>query len=110
MRTLTIVAAAVSTLVISATCGPAHEDPAPHVTPVPGVELCDEACARMAVVGPDGGSCEEALPVELPDGGSMTCVEFCVYEHDNGVYWNTECLTAINECAEIESSCNLPPP
>jgi hypothetical protein len=33
-----------------------------------------------------------------------------VYQHDNGVYWNTDCLTTITSCPEIESVCNIPPP
>lgn len=111
MRTITIVAGLLSALLVSATCGPDQTpDPAPVVTPVPGVELCDEACDQMAVVGPDGGACEEALPVETPDGGSVSCADFCRYQHENGVYWNTECLTTITDCAEIESLCNEPPP
>lgn len=91
-------------------CGVNGGEPEPHVTPVPGVELCAEACAHMAEVGPDGGSCEEAKPVPLPDGGSLSCTDFCVYEHENGVYWNTDCLTKISNCAEIETVCNVPPP
>lgn len=110
MRSLAIVVSVLGVLLISATCGPDPEDPKPHVTPVPGVELCDAACDHMAVVGPDGGACEEALPVETPDGGSVSCADFCRYQHENGVYWNTECLTNITDCAEIESVCNVPPP
>jgi hypothetical protein len=109
MRTTVAFVAMLSTLVVSATCGPA-EDPSPHVTPVPGAEQCGEACEHMGVVGPDGGACEEAMPVELPDAGTLSCAEFCLYQHNNGVYWNTECLTTITDCAQIESVCNVPPP
>jgi len=110
MKSLTILASVLSALLVSATCGPDPEDPKPHVRPVPGAELCDEACARMAAVGPDGGACEEGGPVAMPDGGSISCTEFCVYQHDNGVYWNTECLVAISECSEIEAVCNQAAP
>jgi hypothetical protein len=50
------------------------------------------------------------LPVPSPDGGTVSCTEFCVHQHDNGVYWNTDCLTTITSCPEIESVCNIPPP
>jgi hypothetical protein len=96
--------------VILCGCGCGNGEPEPHVTPVPGVERCGEACARMAMVGPDGGACEESQPVQTVDGGLMSCTDFCVYQHDNGVYWNTDCLTTITTCVEIESVCNIPPP
>lgn len=100
MRILSLIFAA--TLLFA--CAGPGEDPAPHVTPVCGIELCGEACTHMAELG-----CEEGTPVELPDGGSMSCSEFCQYEHENGVYWNTECIVSITTCEQIESKCNTPP-
>ena len=97
-------------LVLVCGCGCGTGEPDPHITPVPGVDKCDEACLHMGVVGPDGGPCEESLPVPTQDGGTVSCTEFCVYQHNNGVYWNTDCLTTITECAQIESVCNIPPP
>jgi len=97
-------------LVIICSCCGGSGEPEPHVTPVPGAEKCGEACAHMAIIAPDGGPCEESQPVITADGGTISCEEFCIYQHDNGVYWNTDCLTQITTCEEIETVCNIPPP
>jgi len=86
----------------------AGPEPAPVIVAQPGKELCPKACDHMAVLE-DGGPCEEATDIQLKDGGVITCVEFCYYQHDNGIFWNTECLTKITACSEVES-CATPPP
>jgi hypothetical protein len=88
------------------------QDPAPHITPKPA-DQCSAACDVMnnklvpADAGPDVIGCEEGKPVPLKDGGQISCVDFCVYQHNNGVAWNNECI--INEaktCEDIETVCN----
>jgi hypothetical protein len=88
------------------------QDPAPHITPQPS-EQCAAACSAMndklvpADAGPDVVGCEEGKPVVLKDGGQMPCVDFCVYQHDNGVAWNNDCIAnQIKTCEEIETVCN----
>ena len=83
-------------------------DPAPVVVSQPGKEFCPQACVHMATLA-DGGPCEPAMDIKLKDGGTLTCVQFCTYLHDNGIYWNTTCLTAISSCDQIEN-CNVTPP
>jgi len=90
-------------------CGAAGPEPAPVIVQQPGKDLCPKACEHMAVTAPDGGPCEEATDITLKDGGALTCVQFCIYQHDNGIYWNTECLTKITSCDQVEA-CNTPPP
>lgn len=85
-------------------------EPDPHITPVPGADKCSVACAHMGTAGPDGGACEEALPITLADGGTVSCTDFCRYQHANGVYWNTDCLMQVKFCSDIEKVCNIPPP
>jgi len=87
-------------------------DPAPHIVPVPS-EQCPAACDVMlnklvpADAGPDVVGCEEGKPIALKDGGQMSCVEFCKYELDNGVNFNTDCIVnKIQTCEQIESVCN----
>lgn len=108
-RILTLVA------VLAVACSDEHPsgDPAPHVTPQPGAELCDEACEAMRRMplspdaGPDAVGCEEAQDFPDGDGGVITCEQDCVYQHENGIFWNTECIAnAITYCSEIEPVCN----
>jgi hypothetical protein len=90
-------------------CGStSSSEPAPHITPQPGSDKCAAACAHMSATGPDGG-CDEAQPVVLKDGGAISCSDFCIYQQQNGVYWNTACLLTIKTCDEIETVCNTPP-
>jgi len=83
-------------------------EPPPHIVPQPGEDKCISACAHMETAGPDGGACEESQPIQLKDGGTVTCSEFCRYQHQNGVFWNTECLLTVKTCEEIETVCNTP--
>lgn len=92
-------------------------EPPPNIVEEEGKDLCDEVCRK---IGPSGLSCEEGLPVEAPDdwNGSrvtcaegeeacVSCVDFCVYQHENGVTWNTACIVReVNACADIEAICN----
>lgn len=90
------------------------QDPAPHITPQPS-EQCAAACEAMntklapADAGPDAVGCEEGKPVMLKDGGQMSCADFCVYQHDNGVAWNNDCIVnQAKTCEDIEALCNPP--
>lgn len=76
-------------------------EPGPNIVEQPGKEGCAAACARM-----DSLNCEEGQDVPLADGGMATCTDFCIYQHENSVFWNTSCLRKITECAQIESQCN----
>lgn len=118
-----IIVAAVALVSLGCACASSSKsDPAPHITPQPGKELCGQACEAMKtkLTNDDGGvGCEEGLPVPAPvdagliscfDGGAVecwSCEQFCVYQHENGIFWNTECIAnQIKTCAEIESLCN----
>jgi hypothetical protein len=86
-------------------CGPkSKQEPEPVIRPVDS-SLCGKACAKMQSVGPDGGPCEEAQPIQVGDA-SVICTEMCEYDHKNGVDWNTSCLVNIKTCSEIESQCS----
>jgi len=76
-------------------------EPEPVIVEQPGKDLCDEACEHMSTLD-DGGPCDEATDIVLKDGGKVSCVEFCIYQHDNGIFWNTKCLTTIVACSEVE--------
>lgn len=89
-------------------------EPAPNiVVEESGKELCDDACDRMNAMG-----CIEGTPIVAPLSwtgpvvacGGATCVaceDFCEYQYDNGVFWNTSCIVyEISDCSGIESVCN----
>jgi hypothetical protein len=97
------------------------DDPAPVIRPQPGAELCDAVCAHIGPVTeqtPDALNCPEGLPVPVNAGGTVdceegsglldciTCTEFCVEQHQKGIYWNTECMQSVAACEEIETVCN----
>jgi len=100
---------------LAACSGHPSGDPAPHVTPVTGAELCDEACAKMRIMplypdaAPEAFACEESLNYNDGDGGIITCEMDCIQGHKDGVFWNTECIVnTITYCSEIEPVCNPP--
>jgi len=105
----------VVTCIVGCGCAVQSGDPAPVIRPQPGAELCGEVAAH---IGPDGLNCPEGLPVPVndegttecePDAGALECIsleEFCVEQHQKGIYWNTECMVQITDCAEIETVCN----
>ena len=52
----------------------------------------------------DGGTVECE-----PDAGVLECIsctEFCLQQHKDGIFWNTECILKTATCDEIESVCN----
>lgn len=98
-----------------------NDDPAPVIRPQPGAELCDAVCEHIGPVTeqtPDALDCPEGLPVPVNAGGTVdceegsglldciTCTEFCVEQHEKGIYWNTECMQSVATCEEIETVCN----
>lgn len=104
-------------------CSSTNEDPAPVIRPQPGAEHCGEACAHIGLKSeqtPDALECEEGLPVMVaigeqgtvecePDAGVLECIsceEFCVEQHEKGIYWNTTCIMQVTSCEEIETVCN----
>ena len=82
--------------------GTQRQEPAPVIRPQPGSENCGRVCERFLRLSPDGGACEEGLAVPTRDGGTLGCAEFCIYQHENGVFWNTECLLQVQSCEAIE--------
>ena len=80
------------------TLGP---DPDPVIVVQSGSDKCQDACDKMSDLG-----CEEGTPLPLEDGGTIACADLCIYDHENGVSWNTECLTTIKTCLDIEALCN----
>lgn len=102
-------------------CSSQNTEPEPVIRPQPGSELCDEACAHIGPVtaeAPDALDCEEGKPVPVNADGTVeceagsgvldciSCTEFCVEQHANGIYWNTACIAEITQCEEIETVCN----
>jgi hypothetical protein len=111
-------------LVFLAACRPTQSgDPVPVIRPQPGKELCPQACESMKnrLMNDKGAKgCEEAAPtpaaqgqgdVACADGGEpkgcVSCVTFCIYQHENGTFWNNDCIiNKITKCSEIETVCN----
>lgn len=109
-------------LLLLVSCGHGGE-PEPVIRPQPGADLCDQACAVAAtkLTNPDGSvGCDFAQPVwvgpeegkvECDPGGPLeclTCAQWCVEQHQDGLYWNTQCIVEdIATCAEVESVCNV---
>lgn len=106
MRTVTrVVSLVVALCAVSCSGGPLPPigpEPEPVVVEQPGKRGCAAACTHMASL-----NCEEAQDLPLEDGGVATCADFCVYQHENGIFWNTPCLQDITECVQIESVCNV---
>lgn len=94
-------------------CGGSFQDPAPHIVPKSGSELCRAACGKMTTLqrhdapGVTFVGCIESEDLTLKDGSTRTCVQQCLYDHASGISWNTACI--INEaktCEDIEARCN----
>ena len=115
---------AVLIIILNGGCsGDKRDDPAPVIRSQEGAELCDEACYIMVnkLISANGSvGCEVALPVHVQDGGTIecapdagtlgciSCTEWCIEQHANGVYWNTKCIIdQIFTCDEIETVCNV---
>jgi hypothetical protein len=101
-------------------------EPAPVIGPQEGAELCDEACEAMTkLTNASGGiGCEVAEPFPVQDGGTvtcgdgamcMTCEDWCMEQHANGVAWNTACIVDLPNCdgtackatcEEVDTVCN----
>jgi hypothetical protein len=103
-------------------CSGVHQDPAPVIRPQEGADLCDEVCAKMQdeLKNEDGTvGCEIAKPLPVQEnptipceeGGPIACIsctEWCIEQHNNGIYWNNQCiLTEIEFCTEVETMCNI---
>jgi hypothetical protein len=71
-------------------------EPEPVIVSAKGADLCGSACDRMAKL-----ACQEASPILLKDGGVLTCEVFCAQQHQDGINWNTYCLSNITTCADI---------
>lgn len=100
-----------------------HSDPAPVIRPQQGSELCDEVCEKAkTMTEEDGGvGCMFAEPIPVKEGattecepdagelGCITCTEWCVEQHQNGIYWNTSCImeAGITQCIEVDTVCNI---
>ena len=104
-------------------CGGAHDDPAPVIRPQQGSELCDEVCEKAKTMEDTDGTigCLWATPVPVKDGGTVkcepdaeveqciSCTEWCVEQHQNGVFWNTSCImeAGVTQCVEVDTVCNI---
>lgn len=112
---------AIAMCVVTAPCCSPSKDPEPVIRPQPGEELCPAVCSHIGPVTPetpDALGCEEGTPVPVSAGGTVecepdagvkeciSCVEFCIEQHRNGIFWNTECLLTIGACEQIETVCN----
>jgi hypothetical protein len=96
-------------------CSGVPRDPEPVIRPQPGGEYCDAACHAMhdTLRKEDGGIGCSPLgdPVQLPDGGMMSCPDWCQSILDNGVYFDFQCIaTKIGYCSEIDTVCNSEQP
>lgn len=92
-------------------CSGASLEPAPHINPVSS-DWCPAACKAMSekLVAKNGSvGCEEGKPVLDKNGKEVSCVDFCKYQHENGVGWNNDCIVnQAKTCEDIEGLCNPP--
>ena len=97
-------------LLVLVGCTHQQVDPAPVIRPQSGAEGCPDACRVMrSVLRNSSGStgCPEAEDVVLRDGTTQSCEAFCVWQHNNGVFWDTACIIGkIGTCEQIETVCN----
>ena len=101
-------------LLLSCLGCPSTYEPPPVVIPQRGGDLCLQACDvmkhKLRYVGSAKPGCREADDVPDGDGGMLGCTDFCLYQHKNGVFWNTSCIVSqITTCEEIEAVCNPVP-
>ena len=62
-------------------------------TQQPGKENCEAACKNIYKL-----NCWN-------DKSTIDCELNCQQEHDEGYFWNTECLASIDSCEDIVSLC-----
>jgi hypothetical protein len=78
----------------------------PNPLPVPDTDACDAMCQHL---GPSGLNCPEGQPFydsakPGPKGvPNSTCLEFCRYEQDNGIFVNPKCVARAPTCKDIET-------
>jgi len=121
---------AVLLIVINGGCsGNQHDDPAPVIRPQEGAELCDEVAIKLGpktTENPDALDCDFAYPVPVQKDGTVECGKdncecaeasftgcisfeaWCVEQHANGVFWNTQCIIdQVTTCDQVETLCNV---
>jgi len=122
MKTFILGAIAFILIVLNG-CSSQHTDPAPAIRPQQGAELCDEVCEKFKTMTNEQGDagCILAEPVPVKQGatvecysdageiGCISCSEWCVEQHQNGIFWNTSCIMegGVTECVQIETVCNI---
>lgn len=117
-----VICAVIAFILIAVNGCSGHQDPAPVVRPQKGSELCDEVCLKMESLPEEDGTIgcflAEPVPVKeeatvpcMPDEvelGCITCDEWCVEQHQNGIFWNTECIMdQATTCSQVDTLCNI---
>lgn len=105
------------------------EEPAPVIRPQEGAELCDEVAEKLGPPSsdnPDALDCDFAYPVPVQNDGTLQCGQdycecseasftgcitfeaWCIEQHANGVFWNTQCIIdQVTACDQVETLCNV---
>lgn len=70
-------------------------------------DWCGKGCDHlMTLTGRDGQQgCEEARPLNMPDGSVVSCEEFCKETQDNGRSIHPSCWVDVTDCNLIEMQC-----
>lgn len=86
-----------------------YTDPTAPPDPLPAEdsEWCKSGCEHLAkLTGPDNKpGCFESRPLELPDGSSVSCTQFCQETQNNGRSINPKCWITISKCNDLEPYC-----
>lgn len=90
-------------------CVSGVKEPEPVIRPQPGAELCPQVCEKGRYLPEMDGDAGCVWTEDIPiDGGVLTCEEWCVQDHADGVYWNSECIVEkATTCEEVETMCNI---
>lgn len=90
--------------------------PQQTIQPSPRIPLdtdwCKPGCeALLKLPGRDGNpGCEEARPIEMPNGEIVTCEQFCIDTQNAGRNLYPSCFSRVKICDEIEEYRKQPAP
>lgn len=77
------------------------------VTPITPTDTnyCELGCQHLqTLTGKDGKPvCEEARPLHLPNGNTVSCTQFCIETQNAGRNLYPSCWVEVKNCSEIET-------
>lgn len=70
-------------------------------------EYCTPACEHILTLpGQDGQiGCYEGRPLQLPDGGSESCADYCIDRQKAGRALNPKCWVNVTKCEDVDKLC-----